>query len=289
MKKSPAGNEGSLLGLTWKKWFLNVLNSDAWRKTATSPQKRWLQPRRAVLGRRGASCRTGRKGRKGACCKARRERHVRPAGGAACASCPSDLAQPPVRGCLGEQRKARRADTAVSGHTDAWRSPESYSFLNTQKTMASLCSQWLQCEPLPPTMAPFNPPPWAIAPSLTACVRGAPGIKGGVSRFSEHFASIHQRRDKSNSLLHLGQGRGWGLHHPHQMKLSWVGGPHCVQGWLCKHGSWLFLPPTKDICMKMARFCSLRRAKGNLLVGSGTGAKGEKGSQVKTKKVSRRS
>lgn len=27
--------------------------------------------------------------------------------------------------------KARHADTAVSGHTDAWRSPESYSFLNT--------------------------------------------------------------------------------------------------------------------------------------------------------------
>ena len=72
-------------------------------------------------------------------------------------------------------------------------------FLMTQKTMASLCPQWLQCEPLPATMAPFNPPPRATAPSLTACVRRALDTKGGVSRFSEHFTSIHQRRNKSNT------------------------------------------------------------------------------------------
>lgn len=163
-------------------------------------------------------------------------------------------------------------------------------FLPTQKTMASLCPQWLQCEPLPPTMAPFNPPPRAIAPSLTGCVRRAPDTKGGVSRFSEHFASIHQRRNKSDCPLYLRQGRA-GLTIPTttQPFPGGGGGPHCVTGSLCKHGSRLFLPSTQDICIKMGFFCPLRRAKRKLGGGGGMSmrAKREKGFQIKTKKVSK--
>lgn len=62
--------------------------------------------------------------------------------------------------------------------------------------------QWHLCalnEPLPPTMAPFNPPPRVTAPSLTACVGSALDTKGGVSRFSAHFTSIQQRRNKSDA------------------------------------------------------------------------------------------
>lgn len=96
-------------------------------------------------------------------------------------------------------------------------------FLMTQKTMASLCPQWLQCEPLPATMAPFNPPPRATAPSLTACVRRALDTKGGVSRFSEHFTSIHQRRNKSNTThTHPGHCRSWALPTPPKCNLFLV-------------------------------------------------------------------
>lgn len=144
-------------------------------------------------------------------------------------------------------------------------------FLMTQKTMASLCPQWLQCEPLPATMAPFNPPPRATAPSLTACVRRALDTKGGVSRFSEHFTSIHQRRNKSNTThthprpLTSGTAEA-GLCQPHQNATFswWRQGPRCVSRSLCKQGSRLFLPSTKDISIKMGFFCPLRRTKRKL-------------------------
>ena len=64
------------------------------------------------------------------------------------------------------------------------------------KTMASLCPQRLPCEP-PPHNGPIQSPTKSEAPSLTACVRRAPNTKGGVSRFSEHFTIVHQRRNKS--------------------------------------------------------------------------------------------
>lgn len=132
--------------------------------------------------------------------------------------------------------------------------------------MASLCPQWLPCEPLPTTMAPFNPPPRAMAPSLTACVRGALDTKGGVSKFGEHFTIVHQRRNKSMP--------------PHHHHLPWAaqrlgsatltkmqpssgpGRDHIVfQDHCANRGSRLFLPSTKDINIKMGFFCSLRRAK----------------------------
>lgn len=70
-------------------------------------------------------------------------------------------------------------------------------------------------EPLPATMAPFNPPPRVTAPNLTACVRRALDTKGGVSRFSAHFTPIHQRRNKSKPPCTLGRAEA-GLRHPYQ-------------------------------------------------------------------------
>lgn len=132
--------------------------------------------------------------------------------------------------------------------------------------MASLCPQWLQYAPLPPTMAPFNPPPWAIAPSLTACVRRAPDTKGGVSRFSEHFTSIHRGRDKSDFPTSPQAEQKLGaLPSPPKCNL-------CLVGWgstLCLRitvKTWflIILPPAKNICIKTGFFCPLRRAKRKL-------------------------
>lgn len=156
-------------------------------------------------------------------------------------------------------------------------------FLYTQKTRASLCPQWLQCEPLPTTMAPFNVPPRATAPSLTACVRRAVDTKGGVSRFSAHFTSIHRRRNKSSRPCTLGRAEA-GLGHPHQQNrpqrnatFFWWG----VKSTLCfriivQSGSWLFLPSTQDICIKMGFFCPLRRTKRKLGRGAAHEGKGSK-------------
>lgn len=158
--------------------------------------------------------------------------------------------------------------------------------------MPAMASAWAP----PSTMAPFNPPPRAIAPSLTACVRRAPGTKGGASRFSEHFTSIHQRRNKSDSPLYLRQSWGWAplVGSPPKKNLFLVGvGSHCVSGSFCKHGSWLFLPSTQDICIKMG-LLSCKRSQEEAERGGGGGVahpegKGrkKKGSQIKTKKVSR--
>lgn len=136
-----------------------------------------------------------------------------------------------------------------------------------RKTMASPCPQWLPCEPLPPTMAPFNPPPRAMAPSLTACVRRALDTKGGVSRFSEHFTIVHQRRNKSKPHPHPGhlpramQRLGSAMLTKMQPFSGW-GRDHIVfQDHCANRGSRLFLPSMKDINIKMGFFRPLRRSK----------------------------
>lgn len=134
---------------------------------------------------------------------------------------------------------------------------------NNGITMASVASVWA---PPPPQWPLFNPPLRVIAPSLTACVRRAPDTKGGVSRFSEHFTSIHQRRNKSESPLYLREGGGWALPSPPKRKpFPGGGGDHIV---FHDHGANevpdYFYLQRQYICIKIGFFCPLRRAKRKL-------------------------
>lgn len=119
-------------------------------------------------------------------------------GGPHGASCPADLTQPLWQGGSSGVTKSRNAASAVATPMPGG-PPVPRVFL----LLLILRKQWhlyalhgFSVSPSP-TMAPFNPPPREMAPSLTACVRRALDTKGGVSRFSAHFTSIHQKRNEN--------------------------------------------------------------------------------------------
>lgn len=148
--------------------------------------------------------------------------------------------------------------------------------------MPSMALAWAP----PSHNGPIQSPLRETAPSLTACVRRALDTKGGVSRFSAHFTSIHQKRNKSlPPVPRAGQRLASAI--PTKTipikttTFLWWGEDHIVSGSLCRRGSWLFLPSSQDICIKMGFFCLLRRAKRKLGGGGGHEGKERKGFQYK--------
>lgn len=133
--------------------------------------------------------------------------------------------------------------------------------------MASLCPQWRRGEPLPPTMAPFNLPQEGC-PKSTACVGRALHTKGGVSRFSAHFTSIHREGNKSSRPVRGAGQRGPAPtsppRYPHPRKPQPFSGAQGKATLSQDHRADVALPSPQDICMKMRCFCPPRRAKGSL-------------------------
>lgn len=85
--------------------------------------------------------------------------------------------------------------------------------------------------------------------------------------------------------MYLGQGRAWALPAPPKCNLFLVGvGTTLCLGIIVQ--TWFQIISTFNVYIKMGFFCPLRRAK-RKLGGRGGGCKGENGSQIKTKKVSR--
>lgn len=81
--------------------------------------------------------------------------------------------------------------------------------------MASLCPQWRQGEPLPPTMAPFNLPQECL-PQVEQPVLGEHWTQKEVLPGSVHTLLPFKGRGTKATPLYFGQGREAELRHPHQ-------------------------------------------------------------------------
>lgn len=159
--------------------------------------------------------------------------------------------------------------------------------------MASLWPQWLRCEPLPPTMVPFKPPPRVIAPSLTACVRRAPDTKEVFPGSVNTLLPFIREGTKANPPFTSGRTEA-GLCHLYQNANLYGGGggvgDHIVfQDHSAKKVPDYFYLQRHYICIKIGFFCPLRRTKRKLSQESQRGTQEGKGRKrfPKTNKVSR--
>lgn len=142
--------------------------------------------------------------------------------------------------------------------------------------MASLCPQWAP----PSHNGPIQSPTKSDCPKFNGLCWERTGHKRRCFQVQctlyFHSAEKEQKRCPCTSgraearLCHPPTPQN----HPHESTtIFWCG---MKIGSLCQCGSWLFLPSTQDICIKMWFFCPLRRAKRKLGVGGvGWGVEGK--------------